>query len=95
MVNKKGNRGERNKYSDFVPVEKMHNEIIPEDFPEGPYGSPINRRLGKSTPFGPDQHAKSNFAYENKNLHEGLPRQYPVSHPPHDDEEVDSERPVY
>lgn len=95
MVNKKGNKGQRNKYSDFVPVEKMHQQIIPEDFPEGPYGSPINRRLGKSTPFEEDQQAISNLTYENKNLHEDLPRQYPVAHPPHDDKEVDSERPLY
>lgn len=94
-MEKKGNKGERNKYSDFVPVEKMHNEVIPEDLPEGPYGSPINRRLGKSTPFGKDQHAISAFTNENKELHENLPRQYPGAHPPHDDKEVDSERPLY
>lgn len=94
-MNKKGNKGKRNKHSDFVPVEKVHQEIIPEEFTEGPYGSPMNRRLGKSTPFGPGQHAISGFTYENKNLHENLPRQYPGAHPPHDDDEVDSERPLY
>lgn len=94
-MNKKGNEGKRNKYSDFVPVEKMHQEIIPEEFTEGAYGSPINRRLGKSTPFEPDQHAISGFTYENKTLHQDIPRQYPTAHPPHDDDEVDSERPLY
>ena len=94
-MNKKGNEEKRKKYSDFVPVEKMHQEIIPEEFTEGAYGSPINRRLGKSTPFASDQHAISAFTYENRNLHQDLPRQAPASHPPHDDKEVDSERSVY
>lgn len=95
MVNKKGNKGKRDKYSDFVPVEKMHQQIIPEELPEGAYGSPTNYRLGKSTPFKDDQQAISAFTYENKNLHEGLPRRYPFAHPTHDDDEVDSERPIY
>lgn len=94
-MNKKGNEEKRKKYSDFVPVEKMHQEIIPEEFTEGAYGSPIDRRLGKSTPFAPDQHAISAFTYENKNLHQDIPRQTPASHPPHDDDEVDSEQPLY
>lgn len=80
-------------YTDFAVVESMRNEIIPEDLPEGAYGSPINRRLGKSTPFEEDQQAISNFTYENRQHHEDLPRQYPGAHPTHDEEDKDTEKP--
>jgi len=83
-----------NTYTDFAPVEKMRNFIIPEDLPEGAYGSPINRdRLGKTTRFENDQQAYSNFAYENRELHQDLPRQDPGAHPTHDDKNADAEQP--
>ena len=82
------------RYTDFVPVEKMHNEIIPEEMPEGAYGSPTNNvRLGKTTPFEQDQYAISSFSFENRELHQDMPRQYPGGHPTHDDKETDMEQP--
>ena len=53
----------------------MKDYIIPEEFPEGPFGSPfrINEPVeNKST----DRH--SAFNYENKSLHEDLPRQIKI-----------------
>jgi len=65
-------------YSDFANVESYRNEVTSEEFPEGPYGSPIlSETIGKSTPWREDQSVINPFGYENKQLHEGLPRDYP------------------
>ncbi|WP_078556945.1 cytosolic protein [Bacillus alkalicellulosilyticus] len=71
----------------------MKNYVLPEPFPEGPYGSPINRPLGKSTPWKPGQRSYSAFTYENKNLHQNLPRKFPGAHPTHDDPDKNEEPP--
>lgn len=71
-------------YSDFSAVEKRHEYITAEEFPDGPFGSPVDRELGKSTPWEEGQRTYSAFNWENKNLHEKTQRIYPGSHPPHD-----------
>lgn len=76
---------DKEKYSDFSNVEIGANYVIPEDTPEGPYGSPVNKKLGKTTPWREGQRSYSAFNYEFKSLHQGLPRQDPGAHPPHDD----------
>ncbi len=81
-MNKKEN------YHDFANVESQRNVIIPEDLPEGSYGAPIGADApveNKSTPFGEGQRPASAFTYENKALHENLPRKYPGAHPTHDE----------
>ncbi len=79
-------------YSELSTVESQRNEIIPEEFPEGPYGAPTNEeRLGKATGWEKDQHVISNFTYENRNFHQDLPREYPGSHPTHDDPNLSEE----
>lgn len=73
-------------YTDVSTVESQRNALIPEEFPEGPYGSSLLvETLGKSTPWRASQRRTSAFAYENKNLHEGIPRQYPPEHETHDE----------
>lgn len=84
------------KYSDFSNVEKQRNYITAEDFPEGPYGSPIGKDKpveNKSTPWEEGQRTYSNFNYEFKSLHEGLPRQEAGAHPPHDDPKKNEQKP--
>jgi hypothetical protein len=76
---------DKDKYSDFSNAEIGDNYVIPEDTPEGPYGSPVNKKLGKTTPWREGQRSMSAFNYEFKSLHQGLPRQDPGAHPPHDD----------
>ncbi|MDQ0206607.1 hypothetical protein [Alkalicoccobacillus murimartini] len=74
-------------YHDFKNVEDMHNYIIPEGTPEGPYGSPIGKHTpveGKSTEWEHGQRTYSAFNYVNKDLHQHTPRKYPGHHPPHD-----------
>lgn len=72
-------------YSDVSTVESQKDNLIPEEFPEGTYGSAINSEvLGKKNDFLESQSATSAFTYENKDLHEGIPRIYPMSHPTHD-----------
>ncbi|WP_042461214.1 hypothetical protein [Neobacillus dielmonensis] len=83
-----------NLYSDFSNVEKQENYLTAEEFPDGPFGSPFNKDKPvqlKSTPWKQGQRRYSNFNYENKSLHEGLPREMPGAHPPHDDPNTDEQ----
>jgi hypothetical protein len=83
----------KKKYTNFANVEVMQNYEIPEEFPEGPFGSPINRELGTSSEPNKDKRDYSAFNYEDKTLHQDIPRQYPGAHPTHDDETVALEEP--
>ncbi|GAF64929.1 hypothetical protein [Alkalihalobacillus trypoxylicola] len=76
---------EESKYQDFSNVEAQREKIIPEDLPEGPYGSPFHAKSpvqNKSTPWEEGQHSISASSYENKSLHKGQQRKDPGSHPP-------------
>ncbi|RUS45519.1 hypothetical protein [Cohnella sp. AR92] len=76
--------------AELATVESQRNEIIPEEFPEGPYGMSLESpSLGKSTPWGEGQRSASAFAWENRELHAGLDRDYPGDHKP--DDEADPE----
>lgn len=67
------------RYDDSKTVEKISNEIIPEEFPEGPVGSVINEgepvRL-KSTEWDEDQKQMSAYDYPDEEKHKHVPRQY-------------------
>jgi hypothetical protein len=77
---------DREPYTDLATVESQRNDLIAEEFPEGPYGSSIvNDTLGKSTPFRKDQRPPNSFNYENRELHEGMDRDYPGDHETHDE----------
>jgi hypothetical protein len=68
----------RQPYTDVSTVESQRNDLIPEEFPDGPYGSDLlTASLGKSTPWRIDQRSLGSFDYENRALHAGLPRDYP------------------
>jgi len=74
------------KYPNLSTVEKRNNNLIPEEFPEGSYGSPV----GVNTPvegkdWSEEQHRTSAYTYENRLLHDDLPRQTDGAHPTHDD----------
>jgi hypothetical protein len=84
---------EKKAYTDFSNVETKNNYVFPEDFPEGPYGSPQNKILGKTTPWRDGQRSMSAFNYEFKSLHQNLPRQDPGAHPTHDDPDKNEELP--
>jgi hypothetical protein len=89
-------KSEKN-FTNFSNVEKMENYVIPEEFPEGPLGSPFREKEpveNKSTPWREDQRSYSSFNYEYKALHEDLPRQMEGAHLPHDDQKK-SEQPPY
>ncbi|MFX3633043.1 MAG: hypothetical protein ACE3L7_04865 [Candidatus Pristimantibacillus sp.] len=69
---------ERSEYTDLATVESQRNDLIPEEFPEGPYGSDIvAESLGKSTPWRIDQRSSRRFSYENRSLPQDLDRHYP------------------
>lgn len=78
---------ENDQYSELSTVESQRNEILQEEFPEGPYGASTNeKRLGKATGWEPGQHSTSTrFTYETRLMHQDLPRQDPNAHPIHDD----------
>ncbi|WP_026582880.1 hypothetical protein [Bacillus sp. J33] len=87
---------EDEKYSDFSNVEKQRNFLTAEEFPEGPFGSPIRADEpveNKSTPWREGQQYYSNFTYEFRNLHQDMPRQFPGAHPTHDEKSKDEEEP--
>ncbi|NSL51739.1 cytosolic protein [Calidifontibacillus erzurumensis] len=74
----------------------MKNFLTFEEFPEGPYGSPIRKEDPvelKSTPWEEGQRTYSNFNYEFKSMHQDLPRKYPGAHPTHDDPNTNHELP--
>lgn len=82
--------GRKKKYSNLSNVEKQQEFLAAEEFPEGPYGSPIRAEEpveNKSTPWQEGQQYYSSFTYENRNLHQDLPRQYPGAHPTHDEKD--------
>lgn len=68
---------ERTGNTDFDTVESQRNDLIAQEFPDGPYGSPILSELGKSTPWRIDQRPPNRYDYENRQLHAGLDRDYP------------------
>lgn len=68
----------RQPYTDVSTVESQRNDLIPEEFPEGPYGTDLAMEsYGKSTPWRIDQRSSNPFAYENRTLHAGIKRDYP------------------
>lgn len=76
------------KYSNFSNVEKMKNELIPEEFPEGAFGSSINQDekvSSKSTKWNQGQKRTSAYVYPDEDQHDDLPRQFPGAHPLHDE----------
>lgn len=75
-------------YTNFSNVENM-DDLIPEEFPEGAFGSSYNKNesvSAKSTPWEEGQRRTSAFTYPYKKIHDDLPRQTPGAHPLHDEE---------
>ncbi|GAB6935266.1 MAG: hypothetical protein C0P64_006570 [Bacillota bacterium] len=74
------------RYRDVKVAVSQFQNLVPEEFPEGPYGSSMqNQTLGKSTPWEEGQHRTSAFTYEAREFHAGLGRQYAGAHPTHDE----------
>jgi hypothetical protein len=68
----------RDAYTDLETVESQRNDLTAEEFPDGPYGSGLpTESLGKSTPWREDQRPPNSYSYENRELHEGIKRDYP------------------
>lgn len=82
-MEKKGNKI----YTDFSNVQNL-DDLIPEEFPEGPTGSPVAEETvsSKSTPWEEGQRRRSAYIYPYKEIHDDLPRQTPGAHPLHDEE---------
>ena len=85
MNNKKQ---KENRYAEMSTVEKQRENLIPEEFPEGPVGSPIRAHEpveGKSTEWKKGQQRTSAFTYADKEQHDDLPRRDADAHPLHDE----------
>lgn len=83
-------------YFDLSNVEKRKNFLTAEEFPDGPFGSPIRKEepvQNKSTPWQEGQRYYSNFNYENKTFHQDIPRQMEGAHPTHDDPNTEEQPP--
>lgn len=77
-----------NRFSEISNVENMHDTLIPEEFPEGAFGSSINKHTkveSKSTEWEKGQQRSSAFTYPDKEKHDDLPRRMPGAHPLHDE----------
>ncbi|WP_339233584.1 hypothetical protein [Oceanobacillus sp. FSL W7-1281] len=71
-------------YQELSTVQKQHDALIPEEFPEGPFGSDIREHdlvSGKSTDWEEGQQRTSAFTYANKKQHKKLQRRAPGAHP--------------
>ncbi|WP_152655046.1 hypothetical protein [Oceanobacillus sp. CFH 90083] len=71
-------------YQELSTVQKQHDTLIPEEFPEGAYGSGIRENelvSGKSTDWEEGQHRTSAFTYPDKKQHKKLQRRVPGAHP--------------
>lgn len=85
-------KGKENRFSDFANVVDQNKFLASEEFPEGPLGGATgNDRpvTNKDTPWVEGQKYISGFAYEDRTLHQDLPRQYPEAHHTHDDPDHD------
>ncbi|MBU8880805.1 cytosolic protein [Bacillus sp. FJAT-29790] len=83
-------------YTDFSNVETQRNFLTAEELPEGPFGSPRKKDEpveNKNTPWQEGQRQYSAYNYENKTLHQHLPRQMEGAHPTHDDPDKSKEPP--
>ncbi|WP_174728356.1 cytosolic protein [Mesobacillus harenae] len=83
-------------YTDFSNVETLKNFLTSEEFPEGPFGSPIRKDApvqNKADKWEEGQRFYTPFNYEFKNLHQNLPRQMEGAHPTHDDPDQNEEPP--
>jgi len=75
----------------FEPLsneENMKDIVVPEEFPDGPFGSPIRKEAPverKSTKWREGQRSISAYTYADKDRHDDLPRQMPGAHPLHDE----------
>jgi hypothetical protein len=79
---------DRQPTTDLATVESQRHDVFPEEFPDGPYGAATNADfLGKDSPWLQDQRAAPRFSYENKQFHEGIPKQVEPTHPTHDEEQ--------
>jgi len=83
-------------YTDFSNVETQKTFLTAEEFPEGPFGSSIGKTKpvsNKDTTWKHGQQYYSNFTYENRTMHQDLPRQFPGAHPTHDEKSKETEEP--
>lgn len=77
----KQSKNKTNRFSAMTNVEKMHDMLIPEEFPEGTYGSPVNQHEkveGKSTEWGKGQQRTSAFKYIDKETQDDRTRKGPA-----------------
>lgn len=61
----------------FTPLATEYNHIHSralEEFAEGPYGSPMNFELGKTSGWDTGEEVAPRFSYENEQLHEAATR---------------------
>lgn len=79
-------QNENHQQKHYSPISTDHDQIHSrtlEEFPEGPYGSPLltEQSLGKESSWETGEHINPRFSYENKNLHQDLPRLDPAADP--------------
>ncbi|ASS74872.1 hypothetical protein CIG75_07685 [Tumebacillus algifaecis] len=66
-MEKKGIRNWFRSNKELEYVQSIQNTLVPEEFPEGPYGATVynDQPLGKSSPWEPGQHTNNRYVDEN------------------------------
>ncbi|MDQ0339497.1 hypothetical protein J2S00_002285 [Caldalkalibacillus uzonensis] len=73
--------GEHNPFTPLsTEYHNLHSRTL-EEFPEGPYGSPLQGLLGKQSGWDTGEEVNPIFSYENEQLHEAATRPYPQADP--------------
>ncbi|MCJ8011727.1 hypothetical protein MUG84_08230 [Paenibacillus sp. KQZ6P-2] len=68
--------------NDVSTVQSQQNDLIPEEFPEGPYGSSLEAEsIGKSSLWQEGQRGPRSFGNENLELHAEEERHFPGEDP--------------
>lgn len=86
-MNKRPSKENRD-YSELSTVDTAHDTLIPEEFPEGPVGSPVRKHApveSKSTEWEEGQQRTSAYTYPDKDQHDDIPRRQEGAHPLHDE----------
>lgn len=74
-------KGQKNTYTPLsTEYSHLHNRML-EEFPDGPYGSPLLTLMGKQSGWDTGEEVSPRFSYENEQAHDEAQRPFPQRDP--------------